>query len=453
MPLNDIISCHLVNHHWFELSNENIIYRDLFHRYQFKISPDIKDTPPPSPAYTTPNLSRSNSMNGPTLSRSNSTSKRQQFANAIALNSNFNPFSSTITPINNISTPIINSNDPIPSPLLSKTLDAPLSLDWLTLFKQRLELERRWHGKGEPKVNFLQSHSDSVYCVSFNEEILISGSRDKSIKIWNLNTLTLLNTIENAHNGSVINLKFKKNFLVSVGSDCLLKIWKLGYGKHLGKIKLIQSKHDHLLGVLDVDFNNNFVCTCSKDSNIKIYDRKSLKLLTTINQSHSSPVNSISLTKQDLLASGGGDKLLKIWQLSSNINEIKLINTIDKSHSRGIACVDIDHNLIATGSNDNKISLNDINGKNIGMLIGHKSLVRSLQLDFNRQLLVSGSYDKCVKIWNLNNFELYRQLENFHSSLILDLKFDCRRIVSASHDKRIMIVDFSYDLNESNIFA
>ena len=64
---------------------------------------------------------------------------------------------------------------PVPSPSLGVTPSAPLFLDWPKLYKDRYVLERRW-AKGIPKTQWLRGHTDSVYCLQFDEFKVVSGS-------------------------------------------------------------------------------------------------------------------------------------------------------------------------------------------------------------------------------------------------------------------------------------
>lgn len=50
---------------------------------------------------------------------------------------------------------------------------------WKTVCEKRLWLDRRW-GDGEVgKETILKGHSDSVYCLQFDKDKLVTGSRDQ----------------------------------------------------------------------------------------------------------------------------------------------------------------------------------------------------------------------------------------------------------------------------------
>jgi WD40 repeat protein len=78
---------------------------------------------------------------------------------------------------------------------------------------------------------------DSVYCLDFDSSRIISGSRDRTIKVWCIKTGKCMASFE-GHTGSVLCLKFERNwdlgsdgacrgFMVSGSSDCTVCVWDI----------------------------------------------------------------------------------------------------------------------------------------------------------------------------------------------------------------------------------
>jgi F-box and WD-40 domain protein 1/11 len=75
-----------------------------------------------------------------------------------------------------------------------------------------------------------------VYCLEFDSQRIVTGSRDRTIKVWALATGALLGSFR-GHNGSVLCLKFERDwdaadarapgFMVSGSSDCSILVWNL----------------------------------------------------------------------------------------------------------------------------------------------------------------------------------------------------------------------------------
>ena len=151
---------------------------------------------------------------------------------------------------------------------------APLMLDWRALYNSRLALDFRWAHE-EPKVARISGHADSVYCLEFDSTRIITGSRDRSIKVWSLLTGKLLATFR-GHAGSVLCLKFDKDwdvgtvgseevevrpgFMVSGSSDCSICVWDLRVGKNGGvdaKVRAVLNGHTG--GVLDLRIDDQWI--------------------------------------------------------------------------------------------------------------------------------------------------------------------------------------------------
>ncbi|KAH9011688.1 WD40-repeat-containing domain protein, partial [Lactarius hengduanensis] len=123
------------------------------------------------------------------------------------------------------------------------------------------------------------------------------------------------------------------------------------------------------------------------------------------------------------------------------------LRTFD-GHDRGLACIEFKDNYIVSGSSDCQIKVwNATTGECIRTLVGHDALVRALALDPATGRLVSASYDKVVKVWDLRTGRLVQQYKQHHLGYIFDVKFDVHRIVSTSHDQRIVVLDFTQNLD------
>ncbi|KAH9363976.1 hypothetical protein HPB48_006976 [Haemaphysalis longicornis] len=100
-------------------------------------------------------------------------------------------------------------------------------VDWRAVFCQRFRLRRNWL-RGSCHVRTFHGHTQAVFCVQFDDTRIVSGSSDKTIKVWNMRTnspwsvMTLV-----GHSGTVRCLHLSGNRLVSGSSDCTIKVWDL----------------------------------------------------------------------------------------------------------------------------------------------------------------------------------------------------------------------------------
>ncbi|KAG6909728.1 hypothetical protein DXG01_015716 [Tephrocybe rancida] len=411
-----------------------------------------------------------------------------------------------------------------PAPARPKHLkDAPLQLDWHALYRTRLELDRRWDGTAlmpklkpkpkkpatppgsteqssravprprphpyfelcqapkmvpyAPQIMSISGHKDSVYCLEFDSKRIITGSRDRTIKVWSVKDGRILGSFNTpldltdgevrGHTGSVLCLKFsadwdsgennggdgrkrtpKQGFMVSGSSDCTICVWNLRTGARVGrgdrevKGELRTVLRGHAGGVLDLRIDDNWIVSCSKDSVVRVWDRKTLKMSRML-RGHDGPVNSIGLQSGRVVSASGEGKMI-MWDIASG----ERIRTFEVQE-RGLACIEFKGDYIVSGT-ECKIKIwSALTGECLRAFVGHDGLVRALAFDPTSGRLVSTSYDKTVKLWDFDSGNLIREFKNTHTSHIFDVKFDASRIVSTSHDHKIVVIDFSKGLDTS----
>lgn len=103
---------------------------------------------------------------------------------------------------------------------------------------------------------------------------------------------------------------------------------------------------------------------------------------------------------QKLLATGGSDGQIRIWQVSNGKQILAW-----QAHGDWIRCVTFSHDgkLIASGSNDSTIIIWDSKtGDCLKILRGHKDWVWSVSFVLGKHLLVSASSDHTAKVWSID---------------------------------------------------
>lgn len=321
---------------------------------------------------------------------------------------------------------------PYPDPILRRGTNlGPLRLNWHTLYRSRVTLERRWRDpRGEPRVMRIEGHGDSVYCLDFDSRRIITGSRDRTIKVWCIRTGECLATFE-AHLGSVLCLKFEKDFdakrscsrrsfsrgpgingegganedanegeedeshgmMVSGSSDCTVRVWDLSARGSRIRADVRAILRGHSGGVLDLRMDENWIVSCSKDALINVYSRSTLTLHAVL-RGHEGPVNAIGL-EGGRVVSASGDGRMMLWDAASGRCE-----RVFEGHERGLACIEFKDDLILSGSNDCTIKLwRASTGECLHTFAGHTLLVRALCFDPKTGYVVSASYDRSVRVW------------------------------------------------------
>jgi WD40 repeat protein len=113
------------------------------------------------------------------------------------------------------------------------------------------------------KTKVLKGHTNYVLSVFAKDNMIISGSYDKTIKIWDIDTGSCLKTLE-GHTYSVRSVYVKDNLIVSGSWDNTIKIWDIDTGT------CIKTLTGHTNGGLTVFVKDNLIISGSEDKSIRI---------------------------------------------------------------------------------------------------------------------------------------------------------------------------------------
>ncbi|KAG0192231.1 hypothetical protein DFQ28_009805 [Apophysomyces sp. BC1034] len=275
-------------------------------------------------------------------------------------------------------------------------------INWRRLYRNRSLIAKQWReGKCKMRVfppttgsaDVLDMHAEGIYCIQFDDDKIVSGSRDRSIKVWDMRTGECRKTLI-GHTASVLCLQFDDEYIVSGSSDSTIVQWNIETGR------VVKTLLGHSESVLNLRFYKNRIVSCSKDRTVRIWDLETGRQLKTL-RGHRAAVNAIQF-RGNRVVSASGDRTIKLWDMDTG----QCLRTFD-SHSRGIACVEFDGDRIVSGSSDQTIKVWDAaTGQDIHTLAGHMDLVRTLQLDPASNRIVSGSYDGSLKVWSLDEGRL-----------------------------------------------
>ena len=348
--------------------------------------------------------------------------------------------------------------------------------EWKKMYRARTMLEEQWRMGPEKsgKATYLSGHTDSVYCVQFDEEKIITGSRDRTIRVWDINTMqcikviggpnvkpvpgpkplrtvdypsfhsavasvngtvygnSIYHTPEYWHDASILCLQYDEKILVTGSSDSDLIVWDV---KTWEPIRRLQA---HTGGVLDVALDAKHIVSCSKDSKIHVWDRETFEITGTL-EGHRGPVNAVQL-RGKFLVSASGDGIARLWNIETN----KLVKEFT-AKERGLAAVEFSEDMkyVLAGGNDHiTYKFETETGREVAQFTGHTQLVRSLWLDSANNRVVSGSYDLDLRVYDFETGNEIWRAEDWTTSWMLAAKSDYRRIVATSQDGRVLVIDF-----------
>ena len=205
-----------------------------------------------------------------------------------------------------------------------------------------------WDDKYEPPIKTFKGHTATVNSVSYspNGEYVASGSDDGSIKIWHIKTgkAITINT-----EGKVSSIVYSPNgqFLAgAIGHTIIISELKDNFPTNK---RIVLIRHTDTINCIAYSLNGKFLASGSRDQLIKIWNTATNECVHTLDDISGS-VNAIAYSPNGkFLASGSDNGAIKIWDVESGT----CLHTL-KQHTKPITCVAYhpDGKFLISGSED-----------------------------------------------------------------------------------------------------
>ena len=282
----------------------------------------------------------------------------------------------------------------------------------------------------------LRGHADSVCCASLtsDEQMLVSGSSDKTIIIWDLSCLVPIRRLF-GHTGKVLSLAICQNdqYIVSGSQDKTVRVWSILTRSQIHQLRVHSSIIHSILRT-----NNNFL-SLSMDASIGILNTESWTLQREFFLEPFSYHFEMFSEKAKHIGYAY-DNYAAVWN-SSETSEKKLIG----EHECIIEYVEISRDArfaitCSRGSNKNLIFWCIESCQKIADLVGHTNSVFAANFSQDLIKVASGSADQTVRVWNLETHLEETKFEG-HTSDVYSIKFlnSKRLLVSAGNDKKVIV--------------
>lgn len=351
---------------------------------------------------------------------------------------------------------------------------------WKDVYKDRFKVCTNWK-YGRCSVKIFKGHTNGIICLQFDENILITGSYDATIKVWDLETCKVIRTLR-GHDRGIRCLQFDDTKLISGSMDTTIKVWNW----HTGEC--ISTYNGHNGGVVGLHFDSALLASGSVDATIKIWNFEDKS--TFVLRGHTDWVNAVKIDSDSrTVFSASDDCTVRLWDLDTgaciktfegHVGQVQQVITLppefdfedheqgDKSSSDGTSSpssfhlslptasqppasesfgpgfADISRRLppryILTGALDSTIRLWDTaTNKCLRTYFGHVEGVWALAADTLR--VVSGAEDCMTKVWDARTGKCDRTFTG-HAGPVTCLGLSDSRLCTGGEDGEVRMYCF-----------
>jgi WD40 repeat protein len=278
---------------------------------------------------------------------------------------------------------------------------------------------------------------DEAYAVAFSPDghSIVSSSRDKVLKLWDVETGQKLRTFF-GHTDWVTSVAFSPDgqTILSGSDDKTLRLWEAATGK---RIRVLNG-HGDFVNSVAFSPDGKTAVSGSKDGSLKLWNVATGQEVKSLS-GHTGWVLAVAFSPDGKsVLSGSDDKTLKLWDVKTGQVVRSFVGHRDAVFSvtfspRG--------NLVLSGSHDKTVRLWDVQtGQTLRTFTGHEDWVNGVAFSPDAQLIVSGGKDKTVRLWDVATGRVVRTFLG-HESTVAGVAFspDGKMIVSGSRDKTLRL--------------
>ncbi|KAF5337774.1 hypothetical protein D9758_016623 [Tetrapyrgos nigripes] len=265
---------------------------------------------------------------------------------------------------------------------------------------------------------------------------VISASRDKTIRIWNVQTGQQIKCLM-GHKDTVRSVVYSPDgrYIISGSDDGTIRLWDAEVGKQIG------NSFKHMDQVISVACSPDGTSAVSGSMNgtIRICNIWSGKQEVVPLEGHTRFVKSVAFSSDGKqVISGSYDQTIRIWDTETGHQVGKLEHCYHEV--RSVVCSPKDLQCVAVGNSlsGSIITIWDLQTRQqVRKLQGHQN-VNSVIYSLDGRFIASGSYDGTIRIWDISDTEqkAVEQLQKHPSThgVVTSVNFspDGKHVVSGS---------------------
>uniref|UniRef100_A0A672SMT9 Kinesin family member 21B n=1 Tax=Sinocyclocheilus grahami TaxID=75366 RepID=A0A672SMT9_SINGR len=304
-------------------------------------------------------------------------------------------------------------------------------------------------------VAMAEGHTKPVLCLDATDELLFTGSKDRTCKVWNLVTGQEIVTLR-GHPNNVVSVKYCSNSgLVFTVSTSYIKVWDIRDSAKCvrtftssGQVvsgDACASTTTHTITTAQGEYQINQIALnpsgsvlyAAAGNTVRTWDLNRMQTTGKLT-GHIGSVMCLTVGYsgggKDQVITGSKDHYVKIFDVVEGTQgNIGPAHNFEPPHYDGIECLAIHGDVLFSGSRDNGIKKWDLGQHELIQQIpnAHKDWVCALAFVPGRPMLLSACRGGMLKVWNVDNFTPIGEIKG-HDSPINAICTNSKQIFTAS---------------------
>ncbi|XP_053572571.1 kinesin-like protein KIF21A isoform X2 [Bombina bombina] len=311
-------------------------------------------------------------------------------------------------------------------------------------------------------IHVAEGHNKAVLCVDTTDDLLFTGSKDRTCKVWNLVTGQEIMSL-GGHPNNVVSVKYcNYTSLVFTVSTSYIKVWDIRDSAKCirtltssGQVMAVDSSvggqnrtvtippGEHQINQIALNPIGTFLYAAAGNS-VRIWDLKRFQSTGKLT-GHIGPVMCLTVDQiangQDLIITGSKDHYIKMFDITEGaLGAVSPTYCFEPPHYDGIEALIVSGDNLFSGSRDNGIKKWDLSRKDLIQQVpnAHKDWVCALGIVPNCPVVLSGCRGGILKLWNVDTFSPIGDLKG-HDSPINAISTNSSQIFTAADDHTVRI--------------
>ncbi|XP_041110802.1 kinesin-like protein KIF21A isoform X6 [Polyodon spathula] len=309
-------------------------------------------------------------------------------------------------------------------------------------------------------IHIAEGHTKAVLCVDSTDDLLFTGSKDRTCKVWNLVTGQEIMSL-GGHPNNVVSVKYCSSLVFTV-STSYIKVWDIrdsakcirtltSSGQVTPGDVCAASTHrtvtipagENQINQIALNPTGTFLYASAGNA-VRMWDLKRF-LSTGKLTGHIGPVMCLTVDQtgngQDLIITGSKDHYIKMFDVTEGaLGTVSPTHNFEPPHYDGIESLVIQGDSLFSGSRDNGIKKWDLSRKDLLQQVpnAHRDWVCALGVVPGCPALLSGCRGGVLKLWHVDTFSPLGEMKG-HDSPINAISTNSSNIFTASDDHTVKI--------------